>query len=163
MEKMNAEPGGAVLPRAHRRINRRAANLAQAPQPQSYPMNPRCQVLSTPQANMKRLHRQNGRGSGPVGKMNAEPGGTALPRALRRINAGRRTWLRLHNLDHNPMNRRRQAFSTHRANMKPLHRQDERGSVPVGKMNAEPGGAVLPHALRRINAGRQNLTQAPQP
>ena len=63
------------------------------------------------QANMKRLHRQNGRGSGPVGKMNAEPGGADLPRALRRINAGRRTWLRLHNPNHNPMNPRHQAIS----------------------------------------------------
>ena len=49
-------------------------------------MNPRCQAFSTPQANMKRLHRQNGQGSEPVGKMNAEPGGADLPHSLRRIN-----------------------------------------------------------------------------
>ena len=59
---MNAEPGGADLPRNLQRINRRAVILAQAPQPQLYAMTPRCQAFSTSRGNMKRLHRQNGRG-----------------------------------------------------------------------------------------------------
>ena len=47
--------------------------------------------------------------------MNAEPGGAVLPHALQRINAGRRTWLRLHDPKHSPMNHRCQALSPPRA------------------------------------------------
>ena len=71
--------------------------------------------------------------------------------------AGRQTLAQAPQPNHSPMNPRRQAISTPRTNTKQLHRKNGRGSEPVGKMNAEPSGADLPHALRRINAGRQNL------
>ena len=61
------------------------------------------------------------------------------------------------------MTPRCQAFSIPQANMKRLLRQNERGSAPVGKMNAEPGGADLPHSLRRINRRAAILAQAPHP
>ena len=47
-----------------------------------------------------------------------EPGGAAVPHVADESIAGRRTWLRLHNRNHNPMNPRYQAFSTPRDNMK---------------------------------------------
>ena len=44
-------------------------------------------------------------GSAPVGeKVNVEPGGAAVPHVTDESIAGRQTWLRLHNRNHNPMN-----------------------------------------------------------
>ena len=101
--------------------------------PKHSPMNPRHQALSAPRANMKRLPKQNERGSGAVGKMNAEPGGTVLPHAFDESTPGDKTWLRLHNPKHNPMNPRCQAFSAPPANMNQLNRQKRTGIRSGGK------------------------------
>ena len=77
--------------------------------------------------------------------------------------AGRRTWLRLHNPKRSSMTPRCQAFFTPRANTKQLSKQNGWGSELMGKLNAEPGGAVLPRYLRRINRRATHLAQAPQP
>ena len=123
--------------------------------PKRNPMNPCCQAIFTPQANMKRLPKQNERGSEPVEKMNAEPGGAVLPRAFDESTPGDKTWLRLHNPKRNPMNPRCQVLFPLRNNMKRLPKQNERGSEPVEKMNAEPSGADLPHVTDESIAGRQ--------
>ena len=41
------------------------------------------------------------------------------------------TWFRLHNLNYNPMNPRRQTLSTPQTNMKQLPKQNGWGSAPV--------------------------------
>ena len=59
---MNAEPGGAVLPRAFDASTPGDKTWLRLHNRECNSMNLSCQAFSTPQAAMKRLHRQTGRG-----------------------------------------------------------------------------------------------------
>ena len=61
-----------------------------------------------------------------------EPGGAAVPHVADESIAGRRTWLRLHNRNHNLMNPRCQAFFDPRDNIKQIDKQ-RAGSGADGK------------------------------
>ena len=63
-----------------------------------------------------------------------EPGGAAVPHVADESIAGRRTWLKLHNRNHNPMNPRCQAPFDPRDNMKRDTHEDRRQS---GSANAQ--------------------------
>ena len=82
-----------------------------------------------------------------------EPGGAAVPHVADESIAGRRTWLRLHNPKHNPMNPRCQAFFDPRANMK--------RDTPVDRRQSGPASAQSPsNKGMRASKWRSSLNRA---